>query len=140
MEYKEKLIGEEVMLWAEKYWHIDKMVFAETADSSAESFDYKYFRQAIINKIDGLVYEKLNPVNNSEDLDVLTEYSEEDYILVTDELPKKGMAILGVNEDGYTYGCYRCNCPNPDCKEWRCSITGYGLIVDIKKWKYVSGQ
>jgi len=59
-----------------------------------------------------------------------------EYKSIKDELPEKGKDIIGLDEDGNTYHCYRCACPNPNCKEWRCSILGYGLIIDVVKWKY----
>ena len=61
---------------------------------------------------------------------------ENEFILVKEQLPDKGKNIIGVEEDGSTYECYRCSCGNPNCKEWRCSLTGYGMIIDVVKWKY----
>lgn len=59
-----------------------------------------------------------------------------EYKSIKDELPEKGKDIIGLDEDGNTYYCFRCNCPNPNCTEWRCSITGFGLIINIVKWQY----
>jgi len=52
------------------------------------------------------------------------------------KLPNKGMNIIGYDSDGLSYYCFRCNCKNPDCLEWKSSITGLTLIVDIIYWKY----
>jgi hypothetical protein len=51
-------------------------------------------------------------------------------------LPEKGREIVGLDELGNEYYCFRCNCVYESCDEWRDSLTGYGLSVDIKKWKY----
>jgi len=62
---------------------------------------------------------------------------DEEYILIKDQLPQKGKDILGIDNNGNEHHCFRCSCGNPKCTEWRCSITGFGLIINIKKWKYV---
>lgn len=59
-----------------------------------------------------------------------------DFISIKDELPEKGKDIIGLDKSGDVHYCFRCNCHNPNCIEWRCSITGYGLIVNIISWKY----
>ena len=53
-----------------------------------------------------------------------------------DKLPTKGLNIIGYDSDGISYYCFRCNCKNPNCLEWKCSITGMTLILDIISWKY----
>ena len=58
------------------------------------------------------------------------------YKLISDELPEKGRDIIGIDKYGEKYYCFKCNCKNPMCMEWRCSLTGFGLMVDIVKWKY----
>jgi hypothetical protein len=60
----------------------------------------------------------------------------EEYKLIQDELPEKGKDIIGIDEDGNERCCFRCACHNDKCIEWRCSITGYGLLINIVKWKY----
>ena len=53
------------------------------------------------------------------------------------ELPIKGKDIEGITSNGEKVYCFRCNCQDPYCAEWRCSITGCGLIVKIVKWEYL---
>ena len=53
-----------------------------------------------------------------------------------DELPRKGRDIIGYTSNGEKKYVFRCNCHNPNCTEWRCSITGYGLMVKIVEWEY----
>lgn len=55
---------------------------------------------------------------------------------VKDILPEKGKDIIGITSSGEKRYVFRCNCHNPNCKEWRCSLTGYGMMVEIIKWKY----
>jgi hypothetical protein len=62
---------------------------------------------------------------------------ENDYININEKLPEKGIDIIGIDEYGDKYYCYRCSCNNLNCKEWRCSMTGYGMIIDITKWQYI---
>ena len=53
------------------------------------------------------------------------------------ELPIKGKEIKGIDSEGNIHYCFRCNCSDPYCNEWRCSITGCGLIVKIVEWEYI---
>jgi hypothetical protein len=55
---------------------------------------------------------------------------------VKDELPRKGKDIIGYTSDGEKHYVFRCNCYNPNCTEWRCSITGFGMMLKIVKWEY----
>ena len=55
---------------------------------------------------------------------------------IKDELPEKGKDIIGITPYGEKKYVYRCNCYNPNCTEWRCSLTGYGLIIRIVEWEY----
>ena len=59
-----------------------------------------------------------------------------EYILISEELPEKGKNIIGIDNRGKKHYCFRCACHNQDCLEWRCSITGYGLIIHVIKWTY----
>lgn len=53
------------------------------------------------------------------------------------ELPQKGKEIIAICDDGLKRELYRCPCKvNPKCMEWRCSITGMNIIVDVFKWRY----
>lgn len=66
----------------------------------------------------------------------MTVYLQSNFIEIDDELPEKGKDIVGIDEYGSKYYCFRCACHNPKCMEWRCSITGYGLMVNIVRWTY----
>lgn len=61
----------------------------------------------------------------------------DEYIMIKNQLPEKGKDIIGIDYNGDIHYCFRCACGNPNCKEWRCSMTGYGLIIRIQKWKYI---
>lgn len=61
---------------------------------------------------------------------------EQGFISVKERLPEKGEDIIAIDKDGNKHYCFRCACNNPNCKEWRCSLTGYGLIIDVEKWTY----
>jgi len=63
-----------------------------------------------------------------------------EFINIKDQLPEKGKDIIGVDNNGDISYCFRCNCHNPNCTEWRESLSGYGLIVNIVKWKYVEDE
>lgn len=56
---------------------------------------------------------------------------------IKEKLPEKGKDIVGVDKEGKEHYVFRCNCSNKDCAEWRCSTTGFGLIVNIVRWRYV---
>ena len=56
---------------------------------------------------------------------------------INEELPEKGKDILGIDDVGNEYYCFRCNCQDPYCTEWRCSITGCGLMINISMWRYL---
>jgi hypothetical protein len=59
-----------------------------------------------------------------------------DWIDISDELPEKGKDIEYISSNGSKGYAFRCACPNPNCREWRCTVTGYGLIINVIKWKY----
>jgi len=57
---------------------------------------------------------------------------------ITDmELPIKGKNVIALCTDGKEREVFRCACKNEKCNEWRCAITGFGLMIDVVKWKYV---
>lgn len=58
-----KSIGEEVIQWAEKYWHIDKVCKNELP-KEGEQFQYEYFRRVIIQKIESEINNRLFPENS----------------------------------------------------------------------------
>lgn len=62
------------------------------------------------------------------------------FISIDCELPKKGKDIIGRDSGGNEHYCFLCACHNPNCTEWRCSLTGYGLLVNIIEWKYVDDK
>ncbi len=53
------------------------------------------------------------------------------------EFPIKGKDVVATLSDGSDAYVFRCACANSNCKEWRCSVTGSGLMIDVIKWKYV---
>jgi len=61
----------------------------------------------------------------------------DDFIDIKEQLPDKGKDIIGILPNGEKRYCFRCNCHVNNCHEWRDSITGFGLMVEIVKWKYV---
>lgn len=52
------------------------------------------------------------------------------------DLSEKGKDVIATLEDGSTRTVFRCNCWNKKCREWRCSVTGAGIILDVVKWEY----
>lgn len=61
---------------------------------------------------------------------------EEDFILLSDKIPNKGKGVVVIDSDSKIHYCFRCSCKNKSCLEWRCSITGFSLLIDVVKWKY----
>ena len=59
---------------------------------------------------------------------------------ITDKLPDKGKDIIGIDKYGEKSYVFRCNCHNPNCKEWRCSLTGFGILKNITKWRYIKNE
>jgi hypothetical protein len=55
----------------------------------------------------------------------------DDYISIKDQLPEIGKNIIGIDENDNIHYCYLSK-----FNEWRCSLTGFGLIINIIKWKY----
>ena len=60
-----------------------------------------------------------------------------DFISIEEELPDKGEDIIAIDSYGNEHYCYRCKCPNEYCVEWRCSVSGYHLSIDVIRWKYL---
>jgi len=56
---------------------------------------------------------------------------------IKDKLPEKGKDIIGYDSEDNEYFIFRCNCPDINCNNWRCSLTGYEVITKIIKWKYI---
>lgn len=53
---------------------------------------------------------------------------------IRDLKPEPNIDIEYINSDGRHGFAYLCPC----CKnEWRCIVSGSGLLIDVKKWKYV---
>lgn len=56
----------------------------------------------------------------------------EDWILLSDRKPERGEDVEVLNSDGtscFAYLCEHCG------SEWRCSMSGYGLMIDPIKWR-----
>jgi hypothetical protein len=57
---KPNSIGQDFIEWAEKYWHIDNLIQGDNQDIfNGEVCDYKYMRNIFIQKINGLIKERL---------------------------------------------------------------------------------
>ncbi len=57
-------------------------------------------------------------------------------MLIENGYPEKGKDIIGIDGNGNKHYCFRCACHNKNCIEWRCSITGFGLMINIIEWEY----
>jgi len=55
------------------------------------------------------------------------------YIMLKDQKPERGKDIEYIDSDGEHGYAYLCNCCG---REWRCTITGGGLMIDVVKWRY----
>jgi hypothetical protein len=53
------------------------------------------------------------------------------WILIKDQLPEINKNIIGIDTKGDIKYCYLSR-----FNEWRCSLTGFGYLIDIIKWKY----
>jgi len=51
---KTQNVGEEFIVWAEKYWHIDKVITKGLNDEHGETCPYSYIRNIFIEKINEL--------------------------------------------------------------------------------------
>lgn len=60
-----------------------------------------------------------------------------DFIDIDKLLPIKGKDIEYISSDGSKGFSFRCNCHSSNCLKWRCTITGYELLIDVVKWKYI---
>jgi hypothetical protein len=60
-----------------------------------------------------------------------------EFIYIKDKLPEKGKDIVAIDSKGNKHFCFRCTCPNTNCTEWRCSITGFAILIDVVSWRYV---
>ena len=71
-------IGEEVIRWAEQYWHIDKVCKGELPED-AEQFSYDSFREIFINKIEGEIKSRLFPEDFVQDEGIINaDFSEDE--------------------------------------------------------------
>lgn len=59
----------------------------------------------------------------------------EEWISLKDELPVKGVDVRVKQSDDSECDAFRCACHNENCKEWRCTITGFGLMIDVAQWR-----
>lgn len=58
----------------------------------------------------------------------------EEYTSVEVSLPEPRRDIYYVDDKGNTGSAYLCPCCK---KEWRCCITGGGLLINVVSWRYV---
>ena len=53
-------VGEEFIKWAEKYWHLDKLVIIEHQEKFGnEVCNYDYMRNIFIEKINAIIKDRL---------------------------------------------------------------------------------
>jgi hypothetical protein len=57
---------------------------------------------------------------------------------ISECLPPKGIDIVGRDANRSTYYCFRCACQQPNCQEWRCSVTGSALLIDLDEWTAIA--
>ena len=50
-----------------------------------------------------------------------------------DEIPEPKKDLKHIDSDGHEGYCYLCGCCK---KEWRCAVSGGGLMIDVIKWRY----
>lgn len=63
MSDKKLSVGEEAIQWAEKYWLMDKFLKGEIKndDGQNEAMSYDYFRRVLVDRINGIITERLVP-------------------------------------------------------------------------------
>jgi len=50
------------------------------------------------------------------------------------ELPPARTDLKVLTLSGDELSVFRCGC-REGCMDWRCSLSGYGMIIDVEKWK-----
>jgi len=58
-----------------------------------------------------------------------------EWIPVSERLPEKGVDVEVLHTDGRISYVFRCSCPVKTCTEWRCSISGSGMIINPTHWR-----
>lgn len=59
------------------------------------------------------------------------------YTMLSECKPEPNKEIKYIDSDNNTGFAYLCPC----ClNEWRCPITGSGLLIDVVQWKYYEGE
>ena len=56
------------------------------------------------------------------------------------KLPEKGLDVKAIDSKGDYYYLFRCACANKNCKEWRDSLTGYHVTLNIISWEYENNR
>lgn len=57
---EKETVGKEFIEWAEKYWKLDELIKIENPDKCAgETCDYNYMRNIFIEKINGIIKDRL---------------------------------------------------------------------------------
>lgn len=107
--------------------------------------NYEEERDAIIDQIlDGLevldiIFADKHKIFFKKSLDRLWKHghrtgilkASDDYILIKDQLPEINKNVIGIDNNGDIKYCFLSK-----FGEWRCSLTGFGYLIDIVKWKY----
>jgi hypothetical protein len=57
-------------------------------------------------------------------------------IKITENLPEKAKDLVVIDSDGNKHWCYRCACKSENCVDFRCSITGLMIMIDVVEWEY----
>lgn len=52
-------------------------------------------------------------------------------IKITEQKPDKMKDIIGIDKNGRKHYCFLSK-----CGEWRCSLTGFALLIEIVEWEY----
>ena len=60
----------------------------------------------------------------------------ENYILLEDQIQDKGKDLIVIDSNDHVQYVFRCACKRDTCMEFRCSITGSSLWINVIKWKY----
>lgn len=108
----------------------------------------KIILKEVLSLNDNEVYIRYKSENREEEWKIISQNKLKSYIEdycdpqlvnmidINNQYPEQGRDIFAVTSDNIKGYYYRCN-HSPGCKTWKCSISGYTVLVDIVKWKYI---